>query len=543
MVQYNLSDSVLPLAVEKFQQGNLDDAQQLFLTILHEDKHHPDALYFMTLIDQKSGRLEVAEHRAFTLLEQKPNDLKALNLLATVQMSMGKLNEAAESYVSAIDQNTNDPRTFVNAAICQIGLADPDKSIDYCKRALKIDPNYLNALNILGNAYLGKCEYENAISIFKAALEKQPEFIDARFNLGRALYEADKLDEALNIFESVIELSPRNFHALTCKAEILSARHLNDEAFELFESALSINNKHTPAYIGLGVLYRRNGQLNEAIASFKHAIELNPNNLDALMYAGETFRKMGNQEAAAAAFKDVLTIDPDNAQAKFHLATVDDSTVPSKPDSEYVRKLFDEFAYSYDDSLHKIEYDAPKQLATLLENSIDQDSLHDLNILDLGCGTGLSGVQFAQYSKHLKGIDISPKMVNAAHKTDVYDELEVNEILDALVKHQNDTDLAIAADAFPYIGDLESIFLAISSALRPEGLLLFTTEAHDQLEHYILKNTARYSHSLEYLRELSSRRNFKMLACKRQAYRKESGKPVDGFIVLLQKNKLTDNAL
>jgi ubiquinone/menaquinone biosynthesis C-methylase UbiE len=37
-------------------------------------------------------------------------------------------------------------------------------------------------------------------------------------------------------------------------------------------------------------------------------------------------------------------------------------------------------------------------------------------ILDLGCGTGLCGAWFTDYSARLVGVDLSPKMIEVAKK-------------------------------------------------------------------------------------------------------------------------------
>lgn len=253
------------------------------------------------------------------------------------------------------------------------------------------------------------------------------------------------------------------------------------------------------------------------------------------MYAGDAFRKLNKTDAAAAAFSDVLTIDPDNFQAKLHLAAVSGDDAPAKPDGEYIQRLFDELADNFDDSMSKIGYDAPQQLAALAETVLPADRAGTLSLLDLGCGTGLAGVKFKKFAGSLKGVDISPRMLERARQRGIYNDLEEREILDSLVRHQNDTDVVVSADTFPYIGDLESPFLAVASALRPGGLFLFSVETHDDDDDYHLNATARYSHSESYIHTLSKRRGFEMLACNCSTYRKEAGSPVDSLIVALRK--------
>ena len=52
-------------------------------------------------------------------------------------------------------------------------------------------------------------------------------------------------------------------------------------------------------------------------------------------------------------------------------------------------------------------------------------SLRDMDqevIVDLGCGTGLTGAAFKPYAKRLVGIDLSPKMIEVADQVKAINE-------------------------------------------------------------------------------------------------------------------------
>ena len=351
MTDISLSNIALSQALDLYKKGNLDEAQQLFLSVLNNEPENPDAIYFMAMIDHQGGRSEVAEHRANELVRLKPRDGKALNLLGMILMSQGKTAEALPCFDKGIKNNEEDAVLRVNAAICNIGAGKPEISIEHCKKAIDLDPDYTNAYNILGNAYMGISDMENAAKSFKQALEKTPDSHDARFNLGVALFNLDRYDEALECFDNVLAHSPDHAHALTRKADIFLVRNDLKAAGPLFEQAIKSNPQFSPAYTGMGKLFQRLQKHNEALSQFKRAIELNPNNIEALVYTGDSFRKLDQAKAAAAAYQDALSVDPDNAYAKFHLATVQDAPPPTKPDSDYVKHLFDALADTFDDSL------------------------------------------------------------------------------------------------------------------------------------------------------------------------------------------------
>ncbi|MGO8659116.1 methyltransferase domain-containing protein, partial [Rhizobium ruizarguesonis] len=53
-------------------------------------------------------------------------------------------------------------------------------------------------------------------------------------------------------------------------------------------------------------------------------------------------------------------------------------------------------------------------------------------LLDLGCGTGLTGGALRDLCEDMTGIDISEKMVEIAHEKDLYETLFVAEVEDFL---------------------------------------------------------------------------------------------------------------
>lgn len=530
--QFNLTQ-----AVERYMQGKFDEAQTLFLNILKINQKNPDALYFMGMIDFQSGRAEVAEHRINQLLIQMPTDGKALGLLGTILMSQGKLIEASEQFDKGIKYDKDNSMLYVNSAICNIGQGNPDKSIELCKIAISLDSEFTNAHNILGNAYLAKSLHREAADSFESALKLDENHHDARFNLGKALLELGDIDEAKENFEAVLEVTPNKAHALNGIADVLYLKREYTKASEYYDEAIKFNAEFSPAYVGLGKVFLGLDDLDSAITHFKRALEINPNNIEALMFCGDALRKQGKLDAAAAAYKDILEIDSENAQAKFHLATVDNNATLDKPENDYIRRLFDDYSATFDEDIAKVNYDVPKKLAEIARQYIASADNGQLSIIDIGCGTGLSGVEFKEFAHYLKGIDISAGMIKAAMKRGIYNDLEENEILTALVKHQDDTDIIVSADVFVYMGDLESVFLAVTSALKENGLFLFSVESHDGDEDFKLPVTARFTHSRKYIQELAKRRGLELLECNDTEIRTESGSSVTGLLVALKKAK------
>eukprot|EP00953_Heterococcus_sp_UTEX-ZZ885_P010689 6237-Heterococcus_DN1.PRE.1 len=121
-------------------------------------------------------------------------------------------------------------------------------------------------------------------------------------------------------------------------------------------------------------------------------------------------------------------------------------------------------------------------------------------VLDLGCGSGLCGRLFHEYTAvpggHCTGVDLSPKMVELSRQNGGYHTVLVRDVHDALrdavaaaaaaeaatAPHSSDTttaaalDLILSADTFIYVGQLDLCFELSARALRTGGLFAFSIE-------------------------------------------------------------------
>ena len=128
------------------------------------------------------------------------------------------------------------------------------------------------------------------------------------------------------------------------------------------------------------------------------------------------------------------------------LAALTGKTTTTAP-RDYVEGLFDDYAGKFDVSLvNDLEYKIPRLLAEI----IIKDSKFDLlgSIMDLGCGTGLFGMEIKQFCENLEGIDLSEKMLDKAKEKDVYNKLIKQYIITYLSNESFNFDYFISTDVF-----------------------------------------------------------------------------------------------
>lgn len=167
------------------------------------------------------------------------------------------------------------------------------------------------------------------------------------------------------------------------------------------------------------------------------------------------------------------------------------------------------------------------------------------DVLDLGCGTGLMGMELKSLASRLVGVDLSPQMIAQAATRALYDELIVEDLCEFLARAPSDAfDLVSAADVLNYLGNLTPVLAGAHRLLRPGGLVLFSVEhLFEAGKDFKLGKTGRYMHAAPYIRRLALATGFAVLSIESAELRKEKGQAVEGLLFLLKKVRPSDSGL
>jgi predicted TPR repeat methyltransferase len=124
--------------------------------------------------------------------------------------------------------------------------------------------------------------------------------------------------------------------------------------------------------------------------------------------------------------------------------------------------------------------------------------------------------------------------VGVARKRAIYDNLILGELEEFLQADGETYDLLVSADTIIYLGDLTPIFTGAAKRLREGGQFIFSAEAKNG-ESWEEMVKHRFRHSETYLRDEAERAGLQFIAITSAMLRFESGMPVAGFTVALQK--------
>ena len=519
-----MSDTLLQDAQSAHRAGNLAEAARLYHDLLRADPRHFEALSALGLIYFQANELDKAQYLIGEALKLDPLFLDGLVLRGVALVSLKRYEDGLACFERALAMKPDFVEAISNRATTLLEMGRVEEALAEFDRALAIEPAHAISWNNRGNALLALKRYPEALESYDRALTIQPGFPDARQNRLYALGELNRggpgfaeilcaqgvdlmqrrrWNDALTRFDEAIAASPDFVEALTSRATALLEMNRLEEALAAFDAALAIDPRHAASWNNRGNTLVAMKRFEEAIASYDSALAAQPG----LPQAAQ------NRDNALFELKRGMRCPP-----------------------AYMRNLFDNFASHYDETmLEKLGYRAHLHLRTLAERVLPEQR-QGSRILDLGCGTGLVGEAFRDLAAEggLAGLDLAPRMIEAARARAIYDDLILGDLETVLPAPGPRYDLILAADTMIYIGDLALTFAGVANRLNPGGFYLFAVESKSG-EGWEQTPANRFRHSESYLRREADRAGLVFVDMMQCPLRRENSEPVAGLAVALKK--------
>jgi predicted TPR repeat methyltransferase len=278
------------------------------------------------------------------------------------------------------------------------------------------------------------------------------------------------------------------------------------------------------------------GETAKAYQCQRRATELDPARAEWWYDLGTLAQLAGDRAGACAAYERYLALTPDDATVAHLLRALSGGPPPARASDACIVQMFERFSASYDHHMRDaLGYCAPATLLAAL-SLVLPSTRPTLEVLDLGCGTGLAGEVFQPWARWLEGVDLSPDMAAHARARDVYDAVHVAELSAWLSAARRSYDVIVACDVFVYFGELTGVLKAACRVLAPGGWMGFTIE-RSTAEPWLLTDSGRYAHGAAYIRTAAEVAGFKVVHLAEQVIRTEFGAPVVGLITVLQRNE------
>ena len=365
---------------------------------------------------------------------------------------------------------------------------------------------------------------EEALALIERSLLIDDAHAEWHYNHGIVLDRLARGADAAKAFSRSLELNRNNYFCWTNLGSVLEKNGTPDLAEQAYREAAMLNPQCMDAYYLLASLLASQGRFEEAKHFNCKGIVVDPSENQSKIKLGLALCETGRQEDAISLMQSWCDAEPGNPVAPHMLAAFRGMGSPERCADQYVEATFDNFAHDFDTVLARLNYAGPQLLEEEVGHLNFQKS--SLNILDLGCGTGLNGLVLKPLSITLTGVDLSRAMLDKAKEKNCYDFLCKSEICAYLDQEGPRFDLISCIDTLIYFGDLEAVFRKVHDRLKPGGSFVFTTETGEK--DFILDITGRYRHEESYVSRLLESAGFTLLRIKNAAIRLENAHPVAG---------------
>jgi predicted O-linked N-acetylglucosamine transferase (SPINDLY family) len=336
-------------AIAFHQQGNLTEAEALYLRILELDPLLYGPRYYLGLLRLQQGRNAEACGYLGEALKVFPDDLGALMNYGMALRAAGRAEEAVavfdralaiqpnmaeglynrgvalgdlqrfemavESYDRALVMQPEMVAAMINRAGALAAMQRLDDAIAGYDRALAIQPGNLGALTQRGLAHRALGQPDRALADYDRALVLDPAHSEAQYNRGVVMLDLQRAGDALAAFDAVMHAYYSNAEMLNNRGVALWNLKRPAEALESYERALAIEPGFAEVWGNRGLALRDLVRYEEAIASFDQVLRLEPRNAVAWNSRANVFRDLKDYNAAIENYSRALEMRPDYAEA------------------------------------------------------------------------------------------------------------------------------------------------------------------------------------------------------------------------------------
>lgn len=400
-------------------------------------------------------------------------------------------------------------------------------------------PGRVSTLVNLAAARLALDRPADALAPLDEALAQTPDDADVWCQRGQVLGRLGRLDDAVASFERALALNPDHPAATYHRGMALNALHRPVDALAAFDRLLALQPGSAEAHFRRGQTLQRLQRPADALAALDHALALEPAGHAMWTQRGSVLALLGRSDDAAQSFRRAIEHGGDAELNGWYLASLAGAANEAAAPRAYVETLFDDYARDFEQHLvEALHYRGHRLIAGQLQRVAP--ARRYAAALDLGCGSGLCGVELRAHCEHLAGVDVSAQMLARARAHGVYDALAQAEVVAHLQSLPAGTlDLVVAGDVFIYLGRLDAVFAEVARVLRAGGLFAFTLERTDDDSIEVQAGDAlrgtRSRHSARHVRVLAATHGLAVQAIDDATIRREQQQDVAGFVVCLKR--------
>jgi len=306
------TNKILQQAVIAHQQGKLEEAERLYLTVLQKHPSHADASHNLGVLKVAINDMVVALSLFKIAVEANPKIEQFWLSYIDALIKQNQIQNAKKLLKKARKKGFGgDKLGALEAQLKQTSQASSPPSLKQNKNINNLSQARLNSLLTLFQAG----QYEKAEKLASSITQEFPLHSFAWKVLGAVFKQTGQLLKSLAASQMVVSIELQDAEAHNNLAVILQELGRSKEAETSYKKAIAVNPHYASAHNNLGVILQDLHRFEEAQASFKKAIASQPNHVDAHYNLGVTLQELSLFTEAEVSLKQAIHLRPDFAEA------------------------------------------------------------------------------------------------------------------------------------------------------------------------------------------------------------------------------------
>ena len=301
-------EQALLQGITAHKEGNLQEAERLYSSILESQPVHADANHNLGVIAVSVNKVKLALPFFKTALEANPkveqfwlsyidalikeNQFEAAKIVLEQGRKVGLVGGNVDALEAQLNQITQSALPKLSEKKKSLTLKEKRKKISESKQQKK----------------QAKSKNINDVSPSQSQINNLLEH-----------YRNGQHDEAEKLAVSITQQFPKHEFGWKALGAVFGKTGRKSEAIDAFQTAVQLVPHDAEAHNNLGNTLQEMGRLEEAEVSFRQATALKPDYVNAHNDLGTTLQELGRLEEAETSYRQAIYFKSDYAKAYYNL--------------------------------------------------------------------------------------------------------------------------------------------------------------------------------------------------------------------------------
>jgi len=255
-------------------------------------------LFQQALVAHKQGNLQQAQEMYIKILSRTPNHIDSLHCLGIAKMQLRDFSPAEQLFKQAIKYKPDFHLAYNNLGYLYNQTGDTTNAISALIKAIQMWPKYAEAQGNLGIAYASEQRYVEAENVFRSALDNNPNLTDNYKNLSMVLSHQGKQTEAIEYLHKALDLDNNNVDILKSLGKLYREAGQTTVSIECYNHVIRFAPEDSEGYLGLALSLADNRDTQAALNKLHKALQLQPNSKWILYNLANLYEKSNQLEDA-----------------------------------------------------------------------------------------------------------------------------------------------------------------------------------------------------------------------------------------------------